>query len=630
MNRILLLDKGVAELIAAGEVVERPASAVKELLENAIDAGATAVTLEIKNGGVSFIRVTDNGSGILREDIKAAFMRHATSKVHTAADLEAIGTLGFRGEALASIAAVSRVELITRTRDELAGSRIALEGGNVVQTGDAGCPQGTTIIVRELFYNTPARMKFLKKDISEGNAVSAVAVRLALSHPEVSIKFIKDGREELHTPGDSRLISAIHSTLGREFAQGLIQADYELSGVKITGFVIKPMNARASRSFQHFFLNGRMIRSKTAVAALDEAYKGSIMVGRYAACVLCIGLSPSLVDVNVHPAKIEVRFANEKQVFDAVYYAVKNAIATLDTRPEFTLRQGAVYKASAFEQSAAVKPQLAIELPRGAQLDSGMVLMQDPGLMQSTVRPFYEPVRSGSVRVIERDDELPDMHENSAQQRIMAGEADNALIGAADKVLQTPADKNPQDFRVAGQCFNTYLIVETGGELLLIDKHAAHERVLYEELKSQGETAAQQLIAPKAVSLTREEYGVLLENIGLIKTAGFVAEDFGGGALIVRAAPAYLDENEIESVLSEMAQCLIDGKKDMTPAKLEALYHSVACRAAIKAGDKTGLFEAEKLVRRILEFDDIRYCPHGRPVAMVIKRSDIEKQFGRA
>jgi DNA mismatch repair protein MutL len=339
MNRIVQLDKSVAEKIAAGEVVERPASAVKELLENAIDAGATAVTLEIQNGGVAFIRLTDNGGGILREDMPLAFARHATSKVRSAQDLDSIATLGFRGEALASISAVSHVEMLTRTANEVCGSRIEVDGGTIGVPQDAGCPQGTTVIVRELFYNTPARMKFLKKDVSEGNAVATVAERIALSHPEVSVKFIRDGRVQLHTPGDNKLISAIYGVFGRSFASSLIPADYELSGVKVGGYVSKPVDSRGSRSMQIFYINGRLVRSKTAVAAIEEAYKGSVMTGRYPACVLTLSLSPALVDVNVHPAKLEVRFANEKQIFDAVYYAAKNALASLDTRPEMELKQ---------------------------------------------------------------------------------------------------------------------------------------------------------------------------------------------------------------------------------------------------------------------------------------------------
>ncbi len=337
IKRIHLLDKKISELIAAGEVVERPASAVKELLENAIDAGATAITLEIKNGGVAFIRVTDNGSGIQREDVPTAFLRHATSKVSCEDDLVAIGTLGFRGEALASISAVSKTELITRTEAELAGTHLVLEGGNIIESGDAGCPKGTTIIVRELFYNTPARMKFLKKDTTEGSAVVAVAQRIALSHPEVSLRVIKDGREELHTPGDSRLISAIHSVLGREFANSLLGADYTLSHIKVSGFISKPLAARPNRNMQFFFLNGRLVKSKTMMAAIEEAYKNNIMVGKYPGCVLHLEVNPALADVNVHPAKLEVRFANEREVFEAVYYAVKNAIAKDGERPTFDI-----------------------------------------------------------------------------------------------------------------------------------------------------------------------------------------------------------------------------------------------------------------------------------------------------
>lgn len=632
MKKIFRLDKSVAEMIAAGEVVERPASAVKELLENSIDAGARAVTLEIKNGGVAFIRVTDNGCGISREDLPEAFMRHATSKVRSASDLEAIGTLGFRGEALASIAAVSHVEMITRTADELSGSRVEIDGGETKKIGDAGCPVGTTVIVRDLFYNTPARMKFLKKDVSEANAVAAVAQRIALSHPDVSVKFIRDGRQEMLTPGDSRLISAVQGAFGSEFARTLIPVDYELGGVRVTGYTAKPATSRGSRSMQTFFINGRLIRSRTAAAALEEAYKGTVMTGRFPACVLCLALSPSLVDVNVHPAKLEVRFANEKQIFDAVYYAVKNAVAALDTPPEMKLKPPAEmlqlkaslavsapqrstfsphardpFGSAAFVRTPdAPKPQMSI--PLSAERETGMNLA-------STVHPVYEPL-SGKTR--SGAESAPPRAGGEAPEQSGAAAAQGAVPQGA-----VPAA------RVIGQCFSTYIVVESGGELLLIDKHAAHERIIYEQLKKSGASCAQQLIEPLTIEFTPEEHEVLAMNLPLLAKAGFEAEDFGGRSLIVRSVPPYLAAGEAAAVLTETAAGLAAGRRELAPQKLDELYHSVACRAAVKGGDRTGADELASIAERVLAIGDIRYCPHGRPVVIAIKRADIEKQFGR-
>ena len=677
MNRIHLLEKSVAERIAAGEVVERPASAVKELLENAIAAGATAVTLEIRNGGVSFIRVTDNGSGILREDLPAAFQRHATSKVRTADDLEAIGTLGFRGEALASIAAVARVELMTRTEGEVSGSRIELEGGEITAREDAGCPRGTTVIVRDLFFNTPARMKFLKKDVSEGNAVTAVAERIALSHPEVSLRYLRDGKEEMHTPGDSRLISAVHAVLGRDFARELIPADYSLGGVEISGFVTKPVGARRSRNYQFFFINGRLVKSRTAMAALDEAYRGSVMAGKFPGCVLHLKLNPTLVDVNVHPAKIEVRFADERQIFNAVYYAAKNALAQLDTPADFHLPQperrkpafaaGAPAPQTRIDLSGVVKaqgpdrpamladPTRVVYTPsapaphpaatsdstdsapavENSRPDAGAPV-QPPAAISSAESFPAEPISAepASAEPVSREPSSaePASAEGSFAGDYLAAEASGAPHYAAPGIVAakhpSPAAHAPE-FRVAGQCFDTYILVESGDELLLIDKHAAHERIIYEELKAGVSTVSQQLLRPEPVTLTREEHRAAVENLALLHKAGFAAEDFGSPVLLVRAAPSYLQPGEIAATVAEMADQLLAHRKDVAPVRLDELYHSVACRAAIKGGDRTGAAEAAQLVRRVLGYADIRTCPHGRPVVMAISRVTIEKQFGR-
>jgi DNA mismatch repair protein MutL len=603
VNRIHLLGKHVSELIAAGEVVERPASVVKELLENAIDAGATAVTLEIKNGGVSFIRVADNGSGILREDVPTAFLRHATSKIGSAEDLAAIGTLGFRGEALASVAAVSKVTMMTRTRDELAGTLIRLEGGDVVEQADTGCPEGTTVIVRELFYNTPARMKFLKKDVTEASAVMAVAQRIALSHPEVSIKVIKDDREEMHTPGDNRLISAVHAVLGKEFAASLIPVEYEFEKIGITGYACKPAASRSNRSMQFFFINGRLVKSKTAVAALEAAYKNSIMTGRYPGCVLYIGISPSLVDVNVHPSKIEVRFSNEKQFFDSLYYAVRAAVAENDARPELKMPEPQAQKPPV-ETSAPAAEQLKFD----ARLEAaGTAAVGD------SARVWYEPRQSPtqpeSASFIKAQEDFQPQREEQPEPR-------------------ETAEKDVSPLKVVGECFDTYIIAERPDELWLIDKHAAHERLLYEQLRRDRETSAQLLLTPVAVTLSQDEYGAVLENLPLLTEAGFDVSDFGGSTVLVRSAPLELSGKDVSDTLAEMAGCLLRHKKDIPPEKIDWLYLSVACRAAVKGGDKSREIESRELVKRISEID-IKYCPHGRPVAFILRKSELEKQFGR-
>lgn len=659
IKRIHVLDKKVAELIAAGEVVERPASAVKELLENAIDAGATMITLEIKNGGVAFIRVTDNGSGITREDVPNAFLRHATSKILVESDLDAIGTLGFRGEALASISAVSKTELITRTAGELAGTHVRLEGGEIVETGDAGCPVGTTIIVRELFYNTPARMKFLKKDTTEGNSVAAVAQRIALSHPEISLRFVKDGREELHTPGDNKLISAIHSVLGREFAQSLLEADYTLGHVHTKGFVTKPLAARPNRNMQFFFLNGRLVKSRTMMAALEEAYKNSMMAGRHPGCVLHISVNPAVTDVNVHPAKLEVRFSNEREIFEAVYYAVKNALAKSDERPVLTLDGGQqkqtadveheiVTFGGGFKSAGSGQPTFS---PRqsfdGAESQEQLrLIFQNTQLapetekseaVYNTVRAAYEPVAGGRIETENFIENANEETKNKIPQNWNAEYPQGEFQKAVSENAQSAAMKqnsvtfagDESGVKIIGQCFDTYILAQKGGSLWIIDKHAAHERILYEQVKNERQASSQVLLEPVTVTLPAEEYAAALDGLPLLAQAGIVAEDFGGMTLLVREAPLDLTGQEIPALVSEAAGLLLEHKKDITPARLDWIFHSVACRAAIKAHDRTTLPEMQSLAERVLCCGDILYCPHGRPVAFELPRGELEKKFGR-
>ncbi|MCL2488265.1 MAG: DNA mismatch repair endonuclease MutL [Oscillospiraceae bacterium] len=600
MPTITLLDKHIAELIAAGEVVERPASAVKELMENAIDAGATTVTVEITAGGTGMIRVADNGAGIPRADVPTAFLRHATSKVRTAEDLERIGTLGFRGEALASIAAVSKVELLTRTAGEDAGTRYLIEGGEQMSLEDAGCPVGTSITVRELFYNVPARMKFLKTDAGEGSAAAGVADRIALSHPEVSVRFIRDGKEELLTPGDGDIRACVYAVLGREFAGGLLPADYALGGVTVSGFITRPEAARANRTMQHFFINGRYVKTRTGMAALEQACKNSVMAGKFPGCVLYLTMPFETVDANVHPAKIEVRFVNEKPVFDAVYHGVRTALE----------RDGAAQT----ERIAAAK-----------------VTVRDPAVFAPVIPPL--PVPPPAIPPAYRpsiDIKVDVKSAGAPPEQIKLPEPSAVAPPKKEppRAVPEPADMPVGSVKYIGEVLHTYLLAEAVGSLWLIDKHAAHERILYNQLKNNPETASQQLLEPAAASLSREEYAALAEELELLARAGFEAEDFGG-TLLVRAVPMLLPAACVDDALREIAGRLIAGRREAVTGKMDWIYHSVACRAAVKAGGRQQPEELAALAGQALTDPAVRYCPHGRPVCVEITERQLEKLFGR-
>ncbi len=627
MPKINVLDKHVADLIAAGEVVERPASAVKELVENSIDAGATSVTVEIRDGGVTLLRVTDDGCGIAREDVPVAFLSHATSKIAGKNDLDAIATLGFRGEALASVAAVAHVEMLTRTAGELAGTRYGIDGGGERFCEDAGCAVGTTMIVRDLFYNTPARMKFLKKDVTEGNAVAAVVDKEALAHPEVSFRFLRDGREALRAPGDGKLKSAVYAVFGKEFTGGLIPLDYELNGVKVSGFVSSPAAARPNRSMQNFFINGRYVKSRTAMVALEEGFKGSLMTGKVPACVLHLSVPFGAVDVNVHPTKIEVRFLNEKPIFDAVYHGVKAALSKGDMPHVMKLSDPAASAVHYAEPSAeqlhfapkAVRPVL---VPKSAAVPQEEKPAKD--LPQKTALPiaFSQPAyrAAGAAPDIERDEDDGAPMEAPAQERPDASET------------EVPSKPGPaeQPEKFVGEAFGTYVVLERGDSLVFVDKHAAHERLLYEKLKAQsGESDRQLLLAPVSVTLDKNEYSAVLGSLDICAKAGFEIEDFGSGTVLVRTAPMILGGSGVAESVMEIAGYLASCKTDVTTEKLDWLYHNVACRAAVKAGDPASPAELMALVRRA-EQEDVRYCPHGRPVFFVLTRKEIERQLGRA
>ncbi len=629
MPKIQVMSRHLAEQIAAGEVVERPSSVVKELVENAIDAGASSVTVEIKNGGVTFLRVTDNGSGIEREDVPKAFLSHATSKLLTLDDLHSIHTLGFRGEALASIASVSRVSVLTRTRGEEIGTRYEIQGGEAGEPEDAGCPVGTTIVVRDLFYNTPARMKFLKKDVTEANAVAGAVDRLALSHPEVSFRLIREGRQTLLTPGDGKLRSAVYAVYGRDFASGLVEADYSLAGVTVKGLVSKPAHSRANRNMQHFFINGRFVKTRTAMAALEEAYKNSIMAGKFPACVLEIDLPPEQLDVNVHPAKIEVRFANEKAVFEAVYYAAKNALAAGDTRP-----MANPFRTSALRGEAPKQMELggeASSVSPPSALNSG-VRLRPPELSVQTDAP---PVLRSSRAILYKtkgDEEPPLEAAPSVPEQAQPVTEAIAPPRIPEKEKAPKEDEkriDPESIRFIGELFSTYILAQEGNRFLIVDKHAAHERILFERLSTREREADRQLmLEPVSVALSKEEYDVLLSHRELLARCGLETEDFGGGTLLVRSVPLLLSREDVSALLTELAGKLLEHRRDATFDKLDWLYHSIACRAAIKAGDQTSELELKRLLAQVLG-EDVRYCPHGRPVAVILTEYQIEKQFGR-
>ena len=708
MGRINVLDKHTAELIAAGEVVERPSSVVKELLENSIDAGATQITVEIMHGGIDYLRITDNGCGILKEDVRNAFKRNATSKISVDSDLEKIGTLGFRGEALASISSVSKVQLITKAKEENIGSAYEIDGGEEISFDDAGCPDGTTFIMRNLFYNVPARYKFLKKDVAEGNAVASVIDKIALSHPEIAITFIRDNKRVLKTAGDGKLMSSIYAVYGRDFASTLIPVDYELNGMKLKGYISRPTNGRANRNMQNTFINGRFVKSRTISVALEEACKGSIMIGKFPSCVLNLQISPEAVDVNVHPSKIEVRFINERPVFDTVYHGVKSALLRGDSRKEAVLNHNNtvnIKPLNPFNLANKVinkEPQKSVqkapEKPREKSIFDELDLptknvkynkvnkVSDSSSVQKKYMEFLENNKklsennqttnntvcnninnnvinnvSTESKIETKVDEVKEeTTENQEVQKVnpfeelelekITPEAKNISEEKKSNVdvvlpterqtnsssenieIKTLIDEDKQSFRFIGEAMNTYIIVETdNNKLVLIDKHAAHERIIFEKLKREkGTGSVQLLLIPITVTLEKNEYTVAIEHLDMFKNVGFDVEDFGNGTLIVRSAPSYLRNDDIEDTIIEICGYIAENRKNVMSEHMEWIYHNISCRSAIKAGDSSTAKELIDIAKTVFSDDSIRYCPHGRPVCIELSKYEIEKQFGRA
>ena len=706
MAEIRVLDKHTAELIAAGEVVERPASVAKELLENAIDAGATQITLSVVRGGIQQLQIADNGSGIEAEYIDKAFVRHATSKITSAEDLGHIHTLGFRGEALASIASVARVEVLTRTEADEYACCYRIEGGEPQGMEPGARPRGTTVTVNDLFYNTPARMKFLKKDVSEGTFVADIVLHEALSHPEIAFRFLRDGKQQFMTPGDGQLRSAAYAVLGREFARDLLPLDGDGGVYKVTGLVTPPRACRASRSAQHFYVNGRYVKNRTMMAALENAYKGTLMQGKYPGAILRVDMPADLVDVNVHPAKTEIRFARESDVFDAVYRTVRAALAAPGSG-ECRFDLGHVAKenpqpapqqttlpGSAPAQSNPQRPAVAPAQPPQPQkhfntlsaaeyralnkLTAPVPARTLPGTsgvmeLNSVRAPFNAPstpqFAASAPHTAQEDllDILPDLPEQQpkaepavttalAQQPAPAQleniespelpEEEKSATGLSalpithnDPTAQADIPPEQTTFaptpaslplRVVGEVFKTYIITERNNELCLIDKHAAHERILFEQLaKDYGSVPSQMLLVPVQVNLSAEEKQALLAHQELLQNSGVEVDDYGGFTVVVRAVPADVPVDDVGDMVLELANHLMNGGRDALREKTEWVLHSIACRAAIKAGDRTTTDEMLALAQKIMDGSVPPFCPHGRPCVLKLTRKELEKQFGR-
>ena len=647
MPKIIQLDRHVADLIAAGEVVERPASAVKELVENSIDAGAKNITIELQNGGMTFLRITDDGCGMEPVDARTAFLRHATSKIRKKEDLACIGTLGFRGEALAAISSVSKIDLLTRAQGAENGVRLHLEAGQVLSEEPAGCPYGTTILVRELFYNTPARMKFMKSDAAESSAVFSVVQQQALAHPEISFRFLKDGQEQLHTDGQGDRMAAIYAIYGRELANNMLPVDGSWEKLRVRGFVTKPTATRGNRAWQSFFVNNRYIKSRLLSAALEEAYRNQIMVGRFPACVLEIDMPVQAVDVNVHPAKTEVKFLSEREVFDAVHYAVLStlSIAVVDEealpaagRPE--------WKTPEKKQEAAPQPQSqpkAVQPPKPGfyqtmqaseyRRQAAQQPVQKPAqpVLASPVQlPHSEPVPAQQSFPLPKPEAKPEVRPEPKPEPKIEVRPEPKPEPVKEPEAQQALSVPEEPFRIIGEALHTYVIVEQGEAVLFLDKHAAHERIRFEALKKEDHPImAQLLLAPVSAELSREEAAAVLENRALLERCGFETEDFGGGDVLIRQIPSDVDVEDAKALLQELAGDLLAGKTLDPDSLRDNLLHTIACKSAIKAGWQTSDEELRRLVQEVLSRDDIKYCPHGRPVCVTLTKRQLEKQFKR-
>ena len=682
MSEIKVLSKEVSELIAAGEVIDRPASIIKELLENSIDAGSNVITIEIKNGGRTYIRVTDNGKGISSEDLPTAFLRHATSKITTKKDLDGITTLGFRGEALASICAVAKVEVLTKRLYDEYGTHYVIEGTEEKLSEQSGCPNGTTFVVKDIFYNVPARLKFLKKDVTEGNHVAELVSKLTMSHPEISFKFIRDNKVEILTAGDGKIYSSIYSVYGREFAKSLIEVDYEWKGIKISGYTVKPLLSKSNRKFQNFFVNHRYVKSKACAAALEEAYRNQIMTGKFPACVLYIDIPANTIDVNVHPTKIEVRFSDEKLMHEAIFFAIKNALLKNDKPKEMILQP----KKNFTPQQLYSKPaeeikQLKFEVQnepnntvtfneQSCDDKKTEQVFYDENINTNVQQPTVTKVNNEPIEQVKKTDNncddlflasLEDKKDESEQSKNIPEKLTVEEINRVVSEIPLPDDSdddlqerdnyhflNEKSFQkketivvdeqpaekpkpvVIGELFKTYVVAQAGDEMLLMDKHAAHERYIFEKIKNDAnELETQMYLEPIMVLLPYDEYDALSENVETVRKLGFEIEPDVAPTVAVKGVPIILGDDNPSDVISDLAKNLIDKKLNPQIELFDDLYHSIACKAAIKAHDTTSIVELQALLNAVYGNDDIRYCPHGRPVMITLTKKDIEKQFKR-
>ena len=654
MSKIIKLSPHVANLIAAGEVVERPASVVKELLENAVDAGASKVTIEIRDGGMTFLRVTDNGCGMAAEDARTAFKRHATSKLRTEEDLAAIGTMGFRGEALAAIASVSRIDLLTKTAGSISGVSLHLEAGEILEESEAGCPDGTTIIIRDLFYNTPARMKFMKSDTVEGSRVTAAVQLQALAHPEVAFQFLRDGKQVLSTPGNGGLEAAVYCVYGRD-AGRMVKVESRWENFSLTGYVSKPTDARPSRNLQTFFVNNRPVKSKLLISALEEAYRNQIMVGKFPACVLHLNVPAASVDVNVHPAKTEVKFLSEKAVFDCVHYGVLGALNKQTDRPQVQFKQNTttitpppvkpaapVIPAAPAVKAAAPKKENFFRTMNTEEYKTFTAALKDApqpkpeaaaATLQKIERPAALPVRETVI--------LPQAKPVSKPAPLPAAaplppKAEPAFkmpepAPAEEEMEQTTLDMPAEiQWRMVGELYNSYIIVEQGEEAFLIDKHAAHERILFEKLKAnQEKISAQSLLTPIPVRLSPSACAELLSNKELLDELGFEIDEFGENTVLLRQIPMDLSPELAAESVETLAADLLSGRRESKDTVRDELLHTVACKAAIKAGWKNDEKELLAVVKEVMSREELKYCPHGRPICVTLSKKQLEKQFKR-
>ena len=637
MPKILQLSPHVANLIAAGEVVERPASVAKELLENAVDAGASQITVEIRDGGMTFMRITDNGCGMSREDARTAFLRHATSKLRSAEDLAAIATMGFRGEALAAIASVSRIDLLTKTPGSISGTSLSLEAGTITEESEAGCPDGTTIIVRDLFFNTPARMKFMKSDTVEGGRVSAAVQLQALAHPEVAFRFIRDGKEVLSTPGTGQLEAAVYCVYGRECGK-MVKVESRWEGYSLTGYISKPTDARPSRALQTFFVNDRPVKSRILIAALEEAYRNQIMVGKFPACVLHLHLPAGMVDVNVHPAKTEVKFLNEKAVFDCVHYGVLGALNKTPDRPQVQFKPVPAPAAPAPKTAAPKAPKQenffrTMTAEEYKTFSSAVKEAPKPSPLAAAAtaaaveRSIQKPVKEQVVLPKMEPVPLPPLPEKKPEPVVVP------VPVPVEEPVQEVIASMPQEipWRFVGELYNSYIIVEQGEEAYLIDKHAAHERILFEKLKANQEAiSSQSLLSPVACRLSPEEASILLANKALLEELGFETEEFGENTLLLRQIPMDLGVEQAQETLEQMAADLLNGRRERKDNVRDEILHTVACKAAIKAGWHSSEKELKVLAEQVMARDDLKHCPHGRPICITLSKKQLEKQFKRS